>query len=255
MRAEAKELLDKLQLKPNPLTVMASGPASKKYINSIGQEFIYIPPGSFTMGDGKESDNPSHTINLTNGYYLQKTEVTQEQWQEIMGTNTSHFKGRNNPVENVSWEDVQKFIEKLNEKEETSAYRLPTEAEWEYAARAGTDNDYFFGNDETMLVQYAWFSLNSCDRTHPVATRHPNQWGLYDMHGNVGEWVQDWYDKNYYKNSPHDNPPGPESESHRVIRGGSCGSGPRDVRAAFHCGGGTPSFRGGGVGFRLARTP
>ena len=160
---------------------------------------------------------------LSQPFYLGKYEVTQEQWETVMGENPSKFKGPRHPVENVSWEDVQQFIGKLNREEGHTRYRLPTEAEWEYACRAGTTGDYgffdnfFFGR----LKRYAWNGGNSGGQTHPVGEKDPNAWGLYDMHGNVWEWVQDWYEGNYYRNSPATDPRGPSSGSIRVYRGGS----------------------------------
>ncbi|MBF0564219.1 MAG: SUMF1/EgtB/PvdO family nonheme iron enzyme [Nitrospirae bacterium] len=187
----AKELLDGLQsipLKPVETPVMKSGPANKKYVNSLGMEFVYIPKGEFIMSDVK---GVKQKTALAEGYWLQTTEVTQEQWNRIMGTNPSIYHGRNNPVEGISWDDTQKFIQKLIDKEKTNKYRLPTAAEWQYAAQAGTGTEAPFGSDKDKAGQYEWFNYNSGKRTNPVATRHPNQWGLYDMLGNVSEWVQD----------------------------------------------------------------
>ena len=130
-----------------------------------------------------------------------KYPVTQKQWKKVMGNNPSNFKGEDRPVESVSWEDVQEFVKKLNEKEGTDKYRLPSEAEWEYACRAGTQTRYSFGDDESKLNEYAWYDKNSGSETHPVGQKKPNSWDLYDMHGNVWEWVQDrWHDK--YKGAP-----------------------------------------------------
>jgi formylglycine-generating enzyme required for sulfatase activity len=152
-----------------------------------------------------------HRVNITNGYYLQSTEATQEQWQEIMGFNPSYYKncGKDCPIENISYNDIQEFIRRLNEREKTDKYRLPTEAEWEYAARGGGSGTYFFGEDETLLQQYAWYSDNAQTKTNPVARKKPNQWGLYDMHGNVWEWCEDWFD--LYPEKEVTDPQGPES--------------------------------------------
>ena len=159
--------------------------------NSLGMEFVLIEPGTFEMGD----PGAQHTVTITQPFYLSKYEVTQGQWQAVMGGNPSRFSdcGPNCPVEQVSWEDVEGFIEELNLREGVSVYRLPTEAEWEYAARAGTQTTYHFGNAANRLGQYGWYEDNSGNRSHPVGEKRPNVWGLYDMHGNVWEWVADWY--------------------------------------------------------------
>lgn len=257
VRAEAAKLQDRMNttLKPNPVTVMASGPANRKYVNSIGQEFIYIPSGSFTMGDDATPETMRHKVNLTRGYYLQKTEVTQEQWQNIMASNPSYYKGKNNPVTGVTIADIQVFISKLNDKERTLFYRLPTEAEWEYAARAGTDSVYYFGNDAKMFPQFAWYDYNSGARSHPVATRHPNQWGLYDMLGNVSELVSDFYKKDYFAISPAENPQGPLTGDSTVYKGYSFNDGPvvDNGSAGRHPFAKDMSFSN--VGFRLAYEP
>jgi formylglycine-generating enzyme required for sulfatase activity len=171
-----------------------------------------------------------------------------------MGNNPSRFKGRNNPVEQVSWDDVQVFICRLNEREGHDRYRLPTEAEWEYAAKAGTTGVYSFGDDEDSLGRYAWYWDNSGNETHPVAQKQPNPWGLYDMHGNVWELVQDWYSDKYYSNSPSSDPRGPSSGSSRVLRGGCWISYAPSCRAAYRCIN-APDPRSGSYGFRLALSP
>ncbi|MCI0526115.1 MAG: formylglycine-generating enzyme family protein, partial [Nitrospira sp.] len=173
----------------------------------------------------------------------------------IMGNNPSQFKGQTNPVENVSWEDVQEFIRELNTQEGGKLYRLPTEAEWEYAARAGSTSKYVFGDEETQLDQYAWYRYNSGGKTHPVGQLKPNTWGFYDMYGNVWEWVSDLYHKDYYAQSPDTDPQGPADSSHqkpdRVARGGGWLSDARFCRSASR--GVAPGVRRGHVGFRLVR--
>jgi len=164
--------------------------------NSIGMEFMYIPEGSFQMGstNGNGDEKPVHKVTISQGFFMGRTEVTQTQWQAVMGNNPSGFKDCGNcPVENVSWDDAQSFIAKLNAQNDGFKYRLPSEAEWEYAARSGTTGDYA-GNLDSM----AWYSANSGSKTHPVGTKQANAWGLYDMHGNVWEWCQDWYSDSYY---------------------------------------------------------
>jgi len=179
------------------------------FINTIDMEFVLIQPGEFDMGSpanetGRYDDEgPVHHVTISEAFYLGKYEVTQEQWHKVMGDNPSHFKGDDLPVENVSWDDVQEFIKKLNKIENTHKYRLPSKAEWEYAARAGTTTRYSFGDDDSKLGEYAWYSENLGDTTHPVGKKGANPWGLYDMHGNVWEWVQDeWHDT--YDGAPAD---------------------------------------------------
>ena len=166
-------------------------------------EFVKIPAGSFIMGSSIRTDEgPQHKVIISKPFCLGKYQVTQQQWIDVMGYNPSYFIGSNNPVENVSWNDVQEFISKYNKKNEHNV-RLPSEAEWEYACRAGTDTRYHFGDDPSKLSQYAWYEENSNNKLHPVGQLKPNRWELYDMYGNIGEWVQDrWH--NNYKGAPND---------------------------------------------------
>ena len=211
--------------------------------NEIKLELIWIPPGGFMMGSvdeltalfGEEldlidSEQPLHQVRITNGFWISKYETTQVQWGAIMNNNPSHFKNGENgvskdtsthPVECVSWNDCQNYLMKLCIKTKKK-YRLPTEAEWEYACRAMTNTVYYYGMDPIVLERYAWYSRNSGGATHPVGLKQPNSWGLFDMFGNVFEWCQDWYDEDYYKDSLVDDPAGPETGECRVIRGGSC---------------------------------
>ena len=218
-------------------------------------EFVLIPAGTFQMGsndsDAYDDEKPVHTVRITQPFYLGKYEVTQGQWQAVMGSNPSRFTGDpNRPVENVSWEDVQEFIRRLNSREGGATYRLPTEAEWEYAARAGTTTRWSFGDDASQLGRYAWYDGNAGGQTHPVGQLQPNPWGLYDMHGNVWEWVQDWYGK--YASGTAVDPAGPSSGSLRVDRGGSWVITARRCRSA-HRNGVAPGLRDGYLGFRLLR--
>lgn len=174
-----------------------------------GMEFVLIPAGEFMMGSPSDEkgrydqEGPVHKVTINNPFYMGKYPVTQRQWKKAMGTNPSKFKGDDLPVENVSWEKIQKFVKVLNEKEGADKYRLPSEAEWEYACWASTQTRYSFGDDESKLNEYAWYDKNSGSKTHPVGQKKPNQWGLYDMHGNVSEWVQDrWHNK--YEGAPSD---------------------------------------------------
>jgi formylglycine-generating enzyme required for sulfatase activity len=198
-------------------------------------------------------EQPVHEVRISQPFYLGKYPVTQGQWEAVLGNNPSCFRGdRNRPVENVSWHGVQEFIRQLNAREGGMAYRLPTETEWEYAARADTTTDYCFGDDRRQLKKYAWYEANSGAKTHAVGQLKPNVWGLYDMHGNVWEWTQDWYDEEYYDNSPHDDPPGPSAGSYRVVRGGGWDCGAGDCRSASRAVE-EPSGRSNVIGFRLLR--
>jgi formylglycine-generating enzyme required for sulfatase activity len=217
-------------------------------------EMVVIPAGSFVIGSDKSSDEqPTHSVNLRS-FSIGKYEVTQEQWFAVMGYNSSANKGRTLPVAQVSWNDTQQFIEKLNQKT-GQKYRLPSEAEWEYAARAGTTTEWSFGNDESKLGNYAWHGRNSGGKTQEVGQKQPNAFGLYDMHGNVWEWTQDcWHDN--YIGAPTDGSVWTAgcSGNYRVLRGGSWLDFPAGLRSAVR-GGGNPGSRGNFSGFRLARTP
>ncbi len=219
-------------------------------------QMVTVPTGTVTMGCEEardsacfDSEKPAHTVNIA-AFELSKTEVTQAQWKAVMGNNPSIFKTCGNacPVENVSWEDAQKFIQALNAQTGKS-YRLPTEAEWEYACRAGT-NGMYCGTGK--VKQLAWHDQNSRERTHRVGTKHANAFGLHDMSGNVWEWVQDsWHDN--YQSAPNDGKVWQVESELRVLRGGSWYDQPQDVRAAGRI---NPpaTFRDYDVGFRLARS-
>jgi len=204
----------------------------KGFTNSIGQEFVYIEPGTFMMGSPENEprhqyDETQHKVTLTKGFYMQTTEVTQGQWKAVMGNNPSHFQdcGDNCPVEQISWENAQEFIKKLSRKE-GKEYRLPTEAEWEYAARAGTSAPFAFGKclSADQANYDGDYPLDDCpkgkyrEKPVPVGSVAANAWGLYDMHGNVWEWCQDWYGD--YSANAVTNPAGPDSGPRRVLRGG-----------------------------------
>ena len=227
--------------------------------NRIGMELILIPSGSFKMGGDKnleqaeDHETPRHRVNISKTFYMGKYVVTQREWFEIMNDNPSEFKDETRPVERVSWNDVQGFIQKLNEKEEADTYRLPFEAEWEYAARADTESAYSFRVDINTLTQYAWYRKNSDRKTRPVGRLKPNPWGLHDVHGNVHEWCQDWFDKNYYSQSPSKDPLGPSSGLAKVLRGGDWGSEDWYCRCASRSLS-SPDRRSSRVGFRLIRT-
>ncbi|HMG75001.1 MAG TPA: SUMF1/EgtB/PvdO family nonheme iron enzyme [Pyrinomonadaceae bacterium] len=218
--------------------------------NQIGMELVYVPSGSFMMGstNGEVYEKPVHRVTISGDFYMGKYEVTQAQWQAVMGNNPSNFKGcgGNCPVEQVSWEDAQSFINKVNEGDDGFRYRLPTEAEWEYACRAGTTGDYA-GN----LSEMGWYSENSGDRTHGAGQKQGNAWGLADMHGNVWEWCQDWYHKTY-GGAPSDGSAwlsGGEQQG-RVLRGGAWYYDATASRSAFRIGA-APDARRNDLGFRV----
>ena len=219
-------------------------------------EMVWIEPGTFTMGtteeqeqllrskgmwqDFWETEQPAHEVTITQGFYLGKYEITQGQWESVMDTRpwAGHRdvqEGPSNPAVYISWEDVQALIDSLAARGLTG-FRLPTEVEWEYACRAGTTTLWSFGNDEAQLGDYGWYRSNAFDvgeqYAHEVGTKLPNPWGLHDMHGNVWEWCQDWYDENYYDVSPVADPTGPSTGSDRAERGGSFDTAVRAVRSA-----------------------
>ena len=221
-------------------------------------EMVWIEPGTFVLGsppweEGRDgNEGPEDEVTISQGFYLGKYEITQGQWYAVMGSNPSKYKGANHPVEKVSWEEVQQFISKLNQSAGSSVYRLPTEAEWEYACRAGSTTRWSFGDDASMLGEYAWYDgNNSSFGTKDVGTKKPNLWGLYDMHGNVYEWCQDKWGSSYSSGSQID-PLGPTAGSSRVMRGGRFNNSARYVRSAYrdHS---SPDYRSDGVGFRLLR--
>jgi uncharacterized repeat protein (TIGR02543 family) len=216
-------------------------------------QFSLIPADTFAMGstNGNSDEQPVHGVDITRAFYIQKTEVTQGQWRAVMGSNPSHFTscGDQCPVERVSWDEVQEFLNALNVMDPGKNYRLPTEAEWEYACRARTTGDY---GGTGVLEDMGWYSGNSGGQTHPVAQKQPNQWGLFDMHGNVAEWVRDWYSSTYYSVSPTNDPQGPTTGTSRVVRGGSWYLSPWYARSANRLNY-SPSTRYTAVGFRLVR--
>lgn len=229
------------------------------FTNSFGMSFRLIEAGTFTMGSatteaGRDGDEgPQHQVTLSQAWQIQTTEVTQGQYKAIMGNNPANFNncGLDCPVEQISWNDVQGFIAKLNTQGE-GIYRLPTEAEWEYAARAGTTTPWSFGEQTDWSGYYGWYDTNSLSKTHPVAQKLPNAWGLFDMHGNVWEWVEDWYDPTGYTNAASTNPRGPATGSNRVTRGGGWGSQPSRLRSAYRYNF-VPEFSNSYLGFRLVR--
>ncbi|HEX4996628.1 MAG TPA: formylglycine-generating enzyme family protein, partial [Terriglobia bacterium] len=222
--------------------------------DAIG-EFVRIEPGLFLMGcpaqettQCNELEKPAHRVGITRGFEIGKYEVTQAQWETAMGTNPSTFKDPLRPVDNIRWEDAQEFIAKLNTLGDGYRYRLPTEAEWEYAARAGDSGPEPLPTESDA---FGWFNTNAEGETHPVGLKQPNAWGLYDMRGNALEWVADWYDESYYANSPTLDPTGPATGQQHVSRGGQFSFNPQASRATSRLGTSVNAPRG----FRLAREP
>ena len=285
---------------------VAADEPPREFINSIGMKFRTIPAGTFMMGmfksppelivpgdgpiyfeNGYTDETPRHKIHITNSFYLGVTEVTQHHYEAVMGTNPSlhtkkgtlaeKVKGidiSNLPVENVSWEDAAEFCRKLSS-QDGREYRLPTEAEWEYACRAGSRTRWYFGDDESELKEHAWYDVEWHERhmhfvfgailqsrghevgdppppasIGPVAQKKPNSWGLYDMYGNVNEWCGDWYASSYYENSPRDDPNGPTSGSQHVTRGGGWDDPVLACRSS-HRRGVHPTNRDSNLGFRV----
>ena len=228
-------------------------------IAKLGVEMVRVPAGTFEMGNahGKDDQAPVHTVAIDD-FLMDRTEVTQEQFAALKLPDPSHFKNAKNPVEMMTLDKAVRFCNARSKAEgltpcydlegevikcnfDANGYRLPTEAEWEYACRAGSTADFSFGKDERQLADYGWFKENSGPKahpTHPVGQKKPNAWGLYDMLGNVAEWCNDAYDKDYYKNSPKSNPTGPvpTSNSKYVLRGGAWDSPPEFLRSAHRLG-------------------
>ena len=250
---EPKEAGGKAKSPPKELTVDLG--------KGVKLEMILIPAGEFLMGspdsdkDAYIGEKPQHRVRITKPFYLGQYLVTQEQWEAVMGSNPSYFKGPTNPVEQISWRDCQQFLGKLNTKSAAGGeqFRLPSEAQWEYACRAGSTTRYCFGDDDSKLGEYAWYDANSGRKPHPVGGKKPNAWGLYDMHGNVWEWCQDWYKDGYYAKSPMDDPIGAATTGLcPVFRGGSWESSNGCCRSA-HRNISSPGYFSFCHGLRVAR--
>ncbi len=252
-------LVPQKQTEPAP-TPAESGDMPSEITNSIGMRLKLIPAGEFLMGSpeteaGRKDDEKQHRVRITKPFYLGVHEVTQAEYKRVMGTNPSHFQGARNPVESVSWDDAVNFCQRLSdlpaERSAGHVYRLPTEAEWEYACRAGTTTAYSFGDSATALGEYGWYGVNSQNMSHPVGEKEANGFGLYDMHGNVWEWCEDRHGE--YPGVDTTDPHGPSTGSVRVFRGGGWGGTPASVRSAnrdWY----SPGNRDISLGFRLARS-
>ena len=239
--------------------------------SDILENMIFVQGGTFQMGsnNGGSDEKPIHEVYVSD-FYIGKTEVTQKEWNDVMGNNPSHFKGDNLPVEQVRWYDALEFCNKKSEQEgltrcytgslynikcnfNANGYRLPSEAEWEYAARGGNKSKGYKYSGSNNVGDVAWYKNDSDKKTHPVGTKKANELGIYDMSGNVWEWCNDWYNKKYYKNSPWNNPKGSSSGSRRVKRGGSVrfhsSSCFTAVRSSYF-----PLYTYGIIGFRIVRS-
>jgi formylglycine-generating enzyme required for sulfatase activity len=248
--------------------------------NSIGMKLVVVPPGEFQMGSPKEQiddelrtyagdalynrenclqgEGPQHRVRISKPYWLGATHVTQDEYQRVMGVNPSKYLGDpQRPVEQVFWFEAEEFCRKLSElpaeKAAKRQYALPSEAQWEYACRAGTTTRWYTGGDEAGFLDAAWITLNALHQPHTVAQKKPNAWGLYDMHGNVWQWCQDFYDVGYYANSPTDDPTGPSAGSYHVYRGGSCFFSAKFCRSAYRYFD-KPTLRSNDIGFRVVAT-
>lgn len=241
--------------------------------NSLEMHFVHISAGSFVMGNSQadetafelpdgdiqsiQDETPAHAVRISRDFWLGATEVTQGQWLRLMGSRPGpdalwrRAGWQQLPVVSISWNDAQRFIKKLNAKEKTHVYRLPSEAEWEYAARAGSTDARPFSKEK--LAEHSWYLRNSQDEPQPVATKPANAWGLYDMLGNAWEWVADRYDEKYYSRSPDTDPQGPSSGAQRVRRGGSYHCEPHLMRVNYRAAN-TPDTRYSVLGFRVVRT-
>ena len=234
---EAQEWLQKQKNKQSNSSSYANNAEIETFtVNGVAFKMVKVAGGTFQMGatseqgkSARKNEKPVHSVTLSD-YYIGQTQVTQELWEAVMGSNPSYFKGDNQrPVEKVSWDDCQEFIEKLNRLTGKN-FRLPTEAEWEYAARGGSKSKGYKYSGSNNPDAVAWYGKNSGDKTHPVAQKQSNELGLYDMSGNVYEWCQDWYGD--YSSNSQTNPTGASRGSDRVLRGGSRGSDARDVRVS-----------------------
>ncbi|MCZ6836296.1 MAG: formylglycine-generating enzyme family protein [Planctomycetota bacterium] len=228
----------------------------ESFTNSLGIEFVYIKPGEFEMGSpfherGRDKDEKQHRVKISKGFYLATTEMTQAQWNRLMGENRSKKQGDQLPVTHISWVEATAFCVKLGQRDSLN-YRLPTEAEWEYACRAGSTGPF---PKDTSLGKAGWYDGNSEEMTHEVGTKLANAWGLYDMQGNVWEWCQDWFDD--YPSDTVVDPLGPSEGIYRLLRGGSWYSRPEHCRAAFRSRNNPELMSSGfdGFGFRLVLDP
>jgi formylglycine-generating enzyme required for sulfatase activity len=227
--------------------IKSSGATPAPTGSNSAESVVRIPAGRFQMGEASESDAPVHEVYISS-FYIDKYLVTQQQFEKLMHNNPSRWKGTNNPVEQVRWSDAVRFCNARSQLEglqpcydlqswkcnfDATGYRLPTEAEWEYACRAGTTTTYFFGDGPAKLGEYAWFDKNAGGRPRPVGQKRPNPWGLFDMCGNVWEWCNDFYGVDYYGTSPRQDPHGPDQGKTKVVRGGAWRFSAENLRSGY----------------------
>ncbi|MDR2353715.1 MAG: formylglycine-generating enzyme family protein [Deltaproteobacteria bacterium] len=227
------------------------------YVNPLGMEFVLIKKGTFLMGSNESEKNyfssyelPQHQVNITQDFYIGRYEVSQSEWSQLMDENLRTHDNDNFPVVNVSWFKAQEFIKNLNARDLNGTYRLPTEAEWEYACRAGTNSTWFFGNDPSHLPEYADIDDHFGHNFVEVGTYKPNPWGLYNIYGNAREWVEDWFSSGYYAKSPTDDPTGPTEGKEKILRGGAFCDNPVYCKSARRYTE-NPEKNSGSFGFRV----
>lgn len=227
---------------------LTEGVDQAESVGEVGFDFIRVEAGTFNLRADRR-----RPVTVSTDYFLTRTEVTQAQWASVMRDRPRHHaKCDDCPVEDISWSEIQQFLTRLNELEGADLYRMPTSAEWEYAARAGTETSWSFGDDASLLPEYAWIASNSNSKPHPVAQKKPNLWGFYDMHGNVSELVYNWDRTGTYFLKPETDPQGPESGTYKVFRGAHYGS-PAGHAHVNVIGSVKPDERHGSVGFRLLK--
>ncbi|MFO8050769.1 MAG: SUMF1/EgtB/PvdO family nonheme iron enzyme [Thermoplasmatota archaeon] len=229
-------------------------------IEDLRLKFISVSNGSFFMGSpkgvGDDDEHPLHRVNITKGFQMMKCEVTRDQWEAVMGETNSilDFEGDNLPIVMVSWQRCKVYMDKLTKLDPGHTYRFPTEAEWEYCCRAGSDTKFYWGNGSVFLDEHAWYWDNSGKEPHPVGQKKPNPWGFHDMYGNAIEWCNDFYGEKYYQRSPENDPPGPNNTVAKVLRGGSFQNEKNLCNSAVRDGWYPDSTYQYGMGFRMVRT-
>lgn len=249
MQPRTRTVIKTRKVMKAPETKIGIYDGSGNMISSI--LFCFIPAGTFVMGDAGKLN-----ITISRDFFMAKYPITQTQWEAVMKYNPSSFKGSDLPVENVSWEDCQDFMEKLNQAACAATFRLPTESEWEYACRAGSNTKYYYGDTIELLSEYAWYDSNSVssstnrNESKVVGQKKPNSWGLHDMHGNVFEWCQDWYAEDFI-NTLLD-PQGPTNGTERIKRGGAWNSAPQSLIVSYraHL---KPTLKSSFIGFRIVK--
>jgi formylglycine-generating enzyme required for sulfatase activity len=238
-----------------PPAAASAGPLSLDLGNGVNLELLKIPAGEFLMGTRDsgflfdEDERPMHRVTISRPFHIGKYEVTQAQWAAVMGGNPSRHKGDQLPVHDVTWDSCREFCSRLGERTGRTV-RLPTEAEWEHACRAGTETLFSFGDNQDDMGAYGWYQDNTENAPELVGTRQPNPWGLHDMHGNVFEWCADWFDSTYYGWSTEKDPAGPQAGEKRVMRGGCWYMQAWSARSAFRAAS-KPSGSNEIVGFRV----